>query len=111
MAYAVVAHPVAQVAEVGAHEGKPVVGHDVALGVGILVKAIQVAVGGKPTEDGARVPTTAKGNIDIHAMGVYVQPVDALLEQYGNVIGACCGYHRMVVGGVKTGHRPHRVSP
>ena len=99
MAYAVVAHPVFQVSEVGAYERKAWVvdkslshafcGEDVLLSVSVLVKAVEMSRAVHPRENLSRMSAAAESDIDVDASGLNVQSVDALLQQYRNVIFFC----------------------
>ena len=76
---AIVAHPVAQVAEIALDEGETLVGRDVGLGVGVLVEAEKASLGPKAREDFPTVSSSAEGDIHVCSGRIYVEAVDALL--------------------------------
>ena len=84
--HTVVAHPVTQVAEVAAHEGETLVVHDVALGIGILVEAVEAPRSIHAAQYLTRVTATAEGHVGIHAALLDGQPVDRLVQHHGNMI-------------------------
>ena len=95
MLNAVVAHPVAQVAEVGSDKREAVVVdkaswprrgaigllglQHVLLGVGVLVEAEEMAVGTQPVYNLTGVAATTEGDVHIDAVGLDVKTVDALV--------------------------------
>ena len=77
--HVVVAHPVLQIAKIAAHEGKaPVIG-DVLLRIGILVETIEMAFVREMMEYFIRVAAAPEGHIGIDAVGLNIQPGNALL--------------------------------
>ena len=109
MVDAVVAHPVAQVAEIGPDEGEARVVdkapctvavllglQDILLGVGILVEAVEVAVGAKAAQNLARVASATERDIHINTVGLDGKSVDALFQKHGYVVDCGC-IHRLSI--------------
>ena len=94
--HTIIAHPVAEVAEVAPDEGEALVVNHVLLGILILVKTVKVALFVEVPEYLTAMPSTAEGDIHINAAGLDIKPADALLKEYWNVICLGCCDHRAV---------------
>ena len=77
----IVTHPVCEIAEVASHKGKAFVTlRNVVLGVGILVKTVEMAIRSEASENFAAMSAAAEGNIDVGATGLHVKPVNTGLQ-------------------------------
>ena len=89
--HTVVPHPVLQVAEVAAHEGE-VLGRlsvsevDVFLGIGVLVKAVEVTLGTQLLQDGTTVTAATKGDVHINPVWTDLQTLQTFAQHNWNVI-------------------------
>ena len=84
--HVVVAHPVLDISKVASDEGESIIIDDIFLRIGILVEAVEVAFLPQATEDLPAVATPAECHIYINTVGLDFKPVDALPEEYWNVI-------------------------
>jgi hypothetical protein len=82
----VVAQKIFQEGKVAVYKCKPAVGDAVAVGVHVLVHAVEPARGPQARQQLAAVAAAAEGHVNIGAAGLDVEPRHALLQQCRNVI-------------------------
>ena len=76
----------AQKAEVALHVVEALVIRGIGLRVAILVEAVEATLSTQLLQDAAGVTASTKGEVGIYAIGFDVEQVDALFQEYGNVI-------------------------
>ena len=86
MLYLIVAHPVAEISEVAAHEGESVVFHDVPFGISVLVETVQMTLLSQSGENLLGVAAATESYVNVDAIGLDGQPDDTPLKEYWNMV-------------------------
>ena len=91
MLHAAQTHGATHKAEVGRHEGVALVVGCVCRSVGVLVERVEVSVRAKVFEYLAGMSSATHREVDVDAVGLDCEVLDALFEHYGYVV--CFGCH------------------
>ena len=87
--YTVILHPIADISKVAANEGKSIIVDDIFFCVGILVKTVQMTFRTQARQYLFGMTATTESYVYVNAVGLDIQPVNALLKEYRNVICFC----------------------
>lgn len=108
---AVVAHEIAQKAEIGVNRRETAVApesplHGALDGVAVLIERNQASVGPEPFENGRRMAAATEGDVDIDAVGPDGKRLKSLRKKCGYVIGFGQDKERFNSGCKITNFRP-----
>lgn len=95
MLHAAQTHRAAYEAEVGCHEGVTLVVWCIRCCIGVLVEGVEVSVGAEVLEYLAGVSTASHCEVDVYAIGLDCEVLDALFEHYGYVVCFSCHFESL----------------